>query len=90
VWTRVHVFENPLGEHDGQRERYYLVRTDRFELQPHLTPEQLRAEYVIGVRWWTIGEIEESEELFAPADLGERLRELTTKGPPDQPLAVGV
>lgn len=89
VWFREHLFENPLGAYDGQRERYYLVRVAPFEIRPHLTPEQLRSEYVTGVRWWTIGEIEGSEEAFAPADLGARLRALVDAAP-EEPIEVGV
>jgi ADP-ribose pyrophosphatase YjhB (NUDIX family) len=90
VWIREHLFQNPLGKHDGQRERYYVVRTDRFELKPHLSPEQLRQEYVTAVRWWTIEEIEGSDEAFAPADLGVQLRALTTTGLPARPIEVGL
>jgi ADP-ribose pyrophosphatase YjhB (NUDIX family) len=90
VWIREHLFQNPLGEHDGQRERYYVVRTDRFELKPHLSPEQLRQEYVTAVRWWTIDEIVGSDEAFAPADLGVQLRALTTTGLPARPIEVGL
>jgi 8-oxo-dGTP diphosphatase len=90
VWTREHIFENPLGVHDGQRERYYVVRTEPFELRPQLTPEQLLSEYVTGVRWWTIDEVVASSETFAPRDLGHQLRLLTKGELPDQPVAVGV
>lgn len=89
VWVREHLFENPLGDYDGQRERYYLVRTGRFEPRPHLSTEQLRAEYVVGVRWWTIDEIEASGEEFAPTRLAGLLRALVTHGPPDEPIDVG-
>lgn len=90
VWVREHIFQAPLGRYDGQRERYYLVRTGRFEPKPHLSPEQLRAEYVVGVRWWTIDEIEASGEAFAPTRLAELLRALLADGPPDEPIDVGV
>lgn len=90
VWVREHIFQRPLGRYDGQRERYYLIRTDRFEPAPHLSPEQLRAEYVDGVRWWTIDEIEASGEAFAPTRLGELLRALLADGPPEEPIDVGV
>ena len=90
VWVREHIFQKPLGAHDGQRERYYVVRTTRFELRPHLTPAQLRAEYVTGMRWWTIEEIEASDEAFAPTRLAEWLRRLVADGPPENPTDVGV
>jgi 8-oxo-dGTP pyrophosphatase MutT (NUDIX family) len=90
VWTREHLFQMPLGRHDGQRERYYIVRTPRFEPQPHLTPEQLRAEYVTSVRWWTIDEIDASDKAFAPTRLAEFLRGLVADGPPAEPVDVGL
>jgi hypothetical protein len=65
------------------------VRTGRFEPEPQLSPEQLRAEYVVGVRWWTLDEIEASEEEFAPTRLAGLLRGLLTDGPPDEPIDVG-
>jgi 8-oxo-dGTP diphosphatase len=89
VWLREHIFRNPLGAYDGQRERYYLVRSGRFEPEPHLSAEQLRAEYVFGVRWWTIDEIEASDAAFAPTRLSELLRSLLADGPPDEPIDVG-
>src|SRR5215204_4539241 len=74
VWVREHIFQKPLGTYDGQRERYHLVRTTRFELRPQLTPPQLRPEYVIDMRWWTIDEIEASDEAWAPTRIAEWLR----------------
>jgi 8-oxo-dGTP diphosphatase len=89
VWLREHVFQNPLSDYDGQRERYYLVRTGQFELAPQLSSEQLRAEYVVEVRWWTLDEIEASEEEFAPTRLAGLLRTLIADGPPGEPIDVG-
>jgi 8-oxo-dGTP diphosphatase len=89
LWVREHLFENPLGSYDGQRERCYVVRTGRFEPQPHLSAEQLRAEYVVGMRWWTIDEIEASDAAFAPTHLAELRRSLLADGPPDEPIEVG-
>ncbi len=55
IWTRTHSMALGTG-HDGQWEAYYLVRTPAFEPAPLLTPEQLRAENVAGLRWWTVDE----------------------------------
>jgi ADP-ribose pyrophosphatase YjhB (NUDIX family) len=89
VWTRTHVFE--LGRRwDGQTELYFLVRTPPFEPRPSHSWERLRAEYVTAVRWWTLDELERSEELVAPRRLAELLRSLLRDGPPAEPLDVGV
>lgn len=89
VWTRTHVFE--LGvSWDGQSETFFLVRTPPFEPRPRLSWEQLRSEFVTDIRWWSLDEIERSEERFAPGQLHELLRALLRDGPPDEPVEVGV
>ena len=89
VWTRTHVFE--LGVRwDGQTELYFLVRTPPFEARPRHTWEQLNAEFVTDIRWWTLDEIERSGERFAPLRLGELIRALLRDGPPSEPIDVGV
>ena len=89
VWTRTHVF--PLGVHwDGQTEIYFLVRTSPFEPRPTHSWEQLNAEGMTAIRWWTIDAIERSEELFAPRRLAELLRKLLRDGPPAEPIDVGI
>ena len=55
VWTRLHIIPFIGGKWDGQREQYHLVRTPAFEPQPRLSWEQLNAEFVFGLRWWTRG-----------------------------------
>lgn len=88
IWTREHVF--PLGRWDGQAERYHLVRAPAFEPTPKLSWEQLRSEYVTAIRWWTLDELEASEELFAPRRLPALLRQLLEEGPPQAPMDVGI
>ena len=90
IWTREHVIPFLDGNWDGQVERFMLVRTDRFEPAPHLTPEQLASEYVTAVRWWTQAELAASEELFAPRRLPELVAALLRDGPPGEPVDVGV
>jgi hypothetical protein len=45
---------------------------------------------VTAIRWWTIDELERSEERFAPRRLAELLRTLLRDGPPPEPVDVGV
>lgn len=90
IWTREHVFPFLDGKWDGQVERYVLVRTPRFEPIPHFTPEELAAEYVTGIRWWTQAELAASNELFAPRRLPELVAMLLRDGPPGEPFDVGV
>ena len=90
IWTREHVFPFWDGSWDGQVERYSFVRAAAFEPQPRFTPEQLAAEFVTGMRWWTQEELAASEELFAPRRLPELVAALVRDGPPGEPVDVGV
>jgi len=47
--------------HDGQRERFYLLRTATFDPCPALSESQLLSEFVTGMRWWTIDELETAD-----------------------------
>ena len=90
VWTRTHHLPLGGGRWDGQTERYYLVRTLPFEPAPELTWDELRAEGVTDVRWWTREELEAGETPFAPRRLPLLLRELILHGPPAEPIDVGI
>ena len=90
IWTREHVFPFLDGRWDGQAERFVLVRTPAFEPAPRFTVEQLAAEYVAGMRWWTLDELEASGEIFAPRRLPELVAALLRDGPPGEPVDVGV
>ena len=89
VWVRTHVF--PMSRWDGQTERYYLLRTPAFEIRPALSVDALRAEGVAELRWWTLAELEQAQDVrFAPRSLASHLRALLHDGPPPRPLDVGV
>jgi 8-oxo-dGTP pyrophosphatase MutT (NUDIX family) len=88
VWTRLHLLE--LGEWDGQVERYYVIEAPDFEPAPRLTWAELNAEYVTGVGWWAVDELEAADASFAPRRLPMLLRELLRDGPPPEPIDVGL
>jgi len=90
IWTRTHVFPFESGLWDGQQERYVLVRTPAFEPAPRLTADELLAEYVTEIRWWTQAELGAADTLFAPRRLPELVAALVRDGPPREPLDVGV
>jgi 8-oxo-dGTP pyrophosphatase MutT (NUDIX family) len=89
IWTRTHVLPMSTG-HDGQRERYYLVRTPSFDPRPGLSEQQLREEFVTGLRWWELDELGSTNAVFAPRRLHVLLATLVADGPPSHPLEVGV
>ena len=90
IWHREHVFPFYGGGWDGQIEETMFVQVQRFEPAPQFTPEELAAEYVTGVRWWTQEELAGSTELFAPRALPELVAALLRDGPPGEPVDVGV
>jgi TDG/mug DNA glycosylase family protein len=89
LWTRTHRITDMAG-FGGQTERIYLVRVGRLEARPDLTPEQLRAEGVSEVRWWTLDELERLNSLFAPRRLRSLIRDVLERGAPPEPLDAGV
>lgn len=90
IWTRLHIIPFIGGNWDGQREHYYLVRTPSFEPQPLHSWEQLNAEYVHELRWWTPAELAAATTAFAPTRLPELVRMLLRDGPPAEPIDTGV
>ena len=70
-WTRTHIIPFIDGKWDGQRERAFLVRTERFTPSPALSVEQLRSEYLVDLRWWSTEELlnEPDDTFFAPLHL---------------------
>ena len=89
VWTRTHVFD--LGIHwDGQTELYFFVRTPSFEPRPRHTWEQLNAENMTAIRWWTLEDLEATDAVLAPRRLPSLVRDLLLHGPPAEPVDVGV
>jgi 8-oxo-dGTP pyrophosphatase MutT (NUDIX family) len=89
VWTRTHVFDMSI-RWDGQTEVYFFLRTRSFEPRPTHTWQQLNAEGVTAIRWWTLAELEAADVLFAPRRLPALVRELLLHGPPAEPVDVGI
>ena len=74
----------------------HVVPTERFEPQPALSWDQLRAERLHEIRWWTVDEIEAISAdpaatiVFAPRRLAELLRLLERDGIPESPFSSGI
>jgi 8-oxo-dGTP diphosphatase len=90
VWTRTHIIPFLDGLWDGQVERFHLVETASFVPSPLLTVEQLRAEFVTDVRWWTPEELAASREIHAPRRLPQLVVDLRERGAPPAPIDAGV
>jgi 8-oxo-dGTP pyrophosphatase MutT (NUDIX family) len=88
VWRREDVFRFE-GRLYRQRERYFTASVPAFEPRPRLIDvEEARA--FDGLRWWTLGELEATDERFAPANLPALVSKLVEEGPPEHPVLVGV
>jgi hypothetical protein len=61
-----------------------------FEPEPQLTWEQMNAEFVHELRWWTLDEIFASDAHFVPGDLHALVTTLLRDGPPVEPVDVSV
>jgi 8-oxo-dGTP diphosphatase len=90
IWTRLHVIPFLSGHWDGQREVIHLVRTTAFEPAPALSWEELAAEYVFELRWWTIDEIADADATFVPRALHSLLAPVLAGELPEQPIDTGV
>ena len=89
VWLRRLPYTLSDGVPREKHERYFVCRVPHFEVGD-VSDEVLDLEAVGGFRWWSIDEIEASDEDFAPRGLGESLRELLRDGAPAKPLDVGL
>jgi 8-oxo-dGTP pyrophosphatase MutT (NUDIX family) len=84
VWTRERRM-SWRGRDVLHRERFFLARTDRTEVDLSGLDEKERS-WTRGHRWWRADEITASTERFEPQDLGVRLKALLRDGLPDKPL----
>ena len=86
IWTREHTFAW-TGRIYRQPERIWLVRIERHEPAPTI---DLAAEHVHDVRWWTLDELDATDETLVPKRLPALVRELLAHGPPQAPIDAGV
>jgi len=87
VWLREHVF-NWNGRAYRQRERFYLLRVDAHEVDRSGNDAQ-ELQVLEEFRWWTLSELEASEETFAPRRLPFFLAPLLAGEIPGHPIDVG-
>ena len=86
VWSRERHMKW-RGNDRLHKERFFLARTDRTEIDTSGLDEKERS-WTLGHRWWSADEIAASGERFEPIDLGERLKDLLRNGPPPRPIAL--
>lgn len=86
IWSRT-----VRGLMDGQirevRERWFLARTGRFELNT-TGFNQLERDTILEYRWWAIDELRNLLDRVIPADFSDRLATLLQDGLPAQILDI--
>jgi hypothetical protein len=89
VWRRRHVFSWRGAEWD-QRERWFTARVAApFEpVRTGLTAAE--TDDLTAARWWSLDELDATDDELVPRALARLLRELLRDGPPPEPIEVGV
>lgn len=88
VWRRCHTFPWK-GQVIEQYETFYFVHVaNRFDQLPN--PDAPDIIDLKEFRWWTMEELERSDDHFAPSRLGFHLSNLIDHGLPGNPIDVGV
>lgn len=88
VWFRRHVKPDMIEGHDGQFETVHLVPCRAFDPEPALTPEEMAAEYLAGVRWWSLAELANSSDRVVPDGLVSRVEQVLEFGAPADPPTI--
>ena len=90
IWVREHVFPMPLsGEAMRQRERFYLVRVDRHEVDVSGW-DDFERNFMGEHRWWTLSAVQTSDDEFAPHRLGHFLADIVNGRIPTEPIDTGI
>jgi 8-oxo-dGTP pyrophosphatase MutT (NUDIX family) len=84
VWTRHHEFEWE-GRQFSQYERYFVARAAQASIVPIAADS-----YIIGHRWWSAADIQNSTEDFAPRRLGALFPNIIAGKYPPIPIDCGV
>ncbi|HVK61679.1 MAG TPA: NUDIX domain-containing protein [Bdellovibrionales bacterium] len=88
LWSREVSFEW-MGQHFDQREEFFLIRTNRFDVHANQSLTKDEMMYLNEFRWWTLPELEKTQETLAPTRLCELLKEIVVNGPPNKPIDAG-
>ena len=88
VWTRRHVWSYQ-GDLYESFERFFLVRTQRFEVTPRGS-DTMEISGFKEHRWWGVSDLRRSDEIFVPRRLGELAVPILAGDIPQEPIDVGV
>ena len=86
IWDRVSEF-NLLGTWTRASERFYLLSVWAEALPTY--EGHLAHENVTGRAWWTVDELERTDQQIWPSRLATLVRSLLLDGPPAEPIPIG-
>ena len=86
IWHRTTEFDF-LGVWTRAEERFFLVRIDASRLAPYAG--HLARENVVAREWWTVEELEATDEQVWPSELASLVKDVLRDGPPATPIAIG-
>ncbi len=85
LWSRTVRF-TAGGAAFEQRESFFLIQTRKYEPRFMGMPGDKERDLLGEFRWWRAGEIIDSNEIFAPRQVGELLADLLRHGVPKTPV----
>ena len=88
VWHREIIGAGYMPGYDGVVNDYFLIRTAAFTPRGTMSDDELAAENITELRWWSLTDIAgyRGPDLFGPRDLATPLRALITHGVPAEPI----
>jgi 8-oxo-dGTP pyrophosphatase MutT (NUDIX family) len=89
IWTRT-IYYEVEGEAWEQRERIYLISTERFEPHARNMPGDAERNWFEGHRWCRFDELSSLEQPTGPRNLESLLMDLLRDGPPAQPVNISL
>lgn len=91
VWHREVAAPDYLIGYDRAISDYFLVRTPIFMPRGTLSDDELAAENISELRWWTLQELADyrGPDQLGPRDLATQLVALVTHGVPATPIPIG-
>jgi len=88
VWHRRHRFTWRSAEHH-QFERWFLARVHAFNPVPQALTE-VEQEEIAEYRWWSLSDLEATNDVLNPRALAQLLGSLLATGVPPRPIEIGV
>ena len=87
VWNRSSRFTWD-GQQYEQKDTYYLIETEAFDPDEGGQMDEEERIAFRSFRWWSVDEILESNEMFAPRRMGEQLKVLLERLKGDEPVEI--